>query len=136
MKRVDKTKALCYRDRALSFLEGMRLLALDTTALFGSAVALLAVHTGIALADAILIAYTGSRSKEQDHRSVLDSLRGLCGSRQTDQAGLTHLDWLIGRKTDFAYGDRRLDMDKDILMATLRAERFVAWAYRYFPEIK
>lgn len=134
MKKVDRTKARCYRDRAQSFIEGMRLLSLDLAS-YGNGVALLAVHAGISLADAILIACTGRRSNEQDHHSVLQPLRALCGSRNTDQEGLNHLAWIISQKTDFAYGNRRLDPDKEVTMATLRAERFVAWAYRCFPEI-
>jgi hypothetical protein len=102
---------------------------------YGYAVALLAVHAAISIADAILIACTGQRSNERDHRTVLNNLRGLCGSHGADQEGVRQLTWLLSQKTDFAYGDKRIDFSKDVTHARVSADRFFAWAYRHFPEI-
>jgi hypothetical protein len=134
MKKVDRQQAGCHRDRAESFRAGMNLLADDLSS-YGNAVALLAVHTAISIADAVLVACTGERSNERDHRSVLRPLRALCGFRRKDQAGIKHFAWLISQKTDFAYGDRRLNLENDVKLARVKAERFIAWAYLSFPEI-
>jgi len=134
MKKVDTNLVLHYRSRSDAFLLGMQLLAEDPV-YYGHSVALLAVHTVISLADAVLIGCTGYRSNEQDHRTAVDAMRKLCGSRGVDPVGLTHFDWLVQRKTDFAYGERSLHPDRDIGMAKVHAERFAGWAYRNFREI-
>jgi hypothetical protein len=138
MKLVDRQKALHHRARAESFLRGMRdLKALDdeTYSAYGQALALLAVHAAISLADAVLVGYTGKRGNEQNHQVVLGHLRNLCHSQGIDDAGVTHLTWLLGKKTDFAYGDKRLGLAGEIKMAMLKVERFVTWASNGFPEI-
>ena len=134
MKEVDRAMARCHRDRAESFREGMSLLADDLPS-YGNAVALLAVHSAISIADAVLIACTGRRCNEPDHRSVLKPLRTLASSRRADPTGIGQLAWLVSRKTDFAYGDRSI-LDNDIANAKFKAERFLAWAYKNFPEIR
>jgi hypothetical protein len=137
MKKVDRTQARHHLDRAESFRRAMidlRDLA-DDLHRYGYAVALLAVHAAISVADAVLIAYTGRRSNDRDHRTALGALRELCGLRGADREGIRQLGWLLSRKTDFAYGDKRIDLTKDVAHAKDSAERFFAWAYRQFPEI-
>jgi len=125
---------LPHRTRSEDFYRAMKFLAagVDT---YGNAVALLAVHCAISLTDAIMIGCTGKRCNEEDHRAAVRALSRLCGERRLDADGIKHFSWLIERKTQFAYGDRRLDPDKDVKSAVLRADRFTAWAYRIFPEI-
>ncbi|HEY2585607.1 MAG TPA: hypothetical protein VGI81_07580 [Tepidisphaeraceae bacterium] len=122
-----------HRSRAESFASGMKFLSddLDT---YAAAVALLAVHGAISLTDAVLIGYSGRRSKEQDHRAASALLEKLCHARRVDGSGLKHLVWLLARKTNFAYGDRRVDRS-EVKAAVLMAERFQAWVYRTFPEV-
>jgi len=130
MRSVEKSKAIHYRVRAESFFNGMSLLADDMKA-YSHAVALLAVHASISLADALLIACTGQRSDDQDHRGVLKALERLCKSRRLagDREGIKHLGWLLSMKTDFAYGDDSLALVRQVPKARLNAERFFAWVY-------
>lgn len=132
MKTVSKDRMPHHRDRADAFFRTMQLIADDEQ--FRDAVPLLAVHTSISLADAVLIGCTGQRANDVNHRETLKALQKLCTSKRCDPDGVTHLTWLISRKTEFAYGDRRLDR-ADINSARLHAERFVSWAYSNFPEI-
>lgn len=125
---------LHHRSRSEDFLQAMRVLAVDLEA-HGNAVALLAVHAAISLGDAVMLACTGRRSKDQDHRAAVDALRRLCALRRIDTDGLNHLSWLVARKTHFAYGDKRLDPNEDVRRARLNVERFTAWAYKHFNEI-
>jgi hypothetical protein len=101
----------------------------------GNAVALLAVHSAISFSDAILAYYTGSRSKEADHRACLTRLRLVCGDHRIDDGGLRHLSWLLDRKTDFAYGDKPLKEPEESDNAFNKADKFAKWVSRSFPEI-
>jgi hypothetical protein len=134
MESVDRAKMLHHRSRSDGFLQAMRVLAVNLEA-HGNAVALLAVHAAISLGDAVMLACTGRRSKDQDHLAAVDALRRLCASRGIDPAGLNHLSWLVARKTVFAYGDKRLDLNDDVRRAQLNVERFATWAYKHFKEI-
>ena len=133
MKTVDKNKWFHHRLRAESFLDGMLLLADDIRS-YKHAVALLAVHASISLADAVLVAFAGARSNEQDHRSVQEMLRKLCGTMKVSPEGIGHLGWLLGKKTYFAYADSRV-LEVDARIARVKAERFKAWVNRNFPEV-
>ena len=134
MKALDKHVMLHHRARSYAFYQAMRLLSDDVNA-YGNAVALLAVHAAISLADAILIGCTGKRGNEQDHRAAIGALSRLCGERRINRDGIGHYRWLIEKKTPFSYGDRRLDPDKDNNNAMVKAERFTVWAYKYFDVI-
>lgn len=133
MKQVDRVMMAHHRSRAESFLSGMKFLSDDLTT-YAAAVALLAVHGAISLADAVLIGYQGRRSREQDHRTAAIFLEKLCNSRRADRSGLKHLIWLLARKTDFSYGEQRFNQS-EVKSAVLTAERFQAWIYRTFPEV-
>jgi hypothetical protein len=122
-----------HRNRADAFFQTMQLIAGDES--HKNAIPLLAVHTAISLADAILVGFAGRRGNDGNHRESLDELRRMCNQRKRDLTGLKHLGWLLTRKTDFAYGDKNLDLDTDIKAALLHAQRFVTWAYLVFPEI-
>jgi hypothetical protein len=136
MKLVERNKAIRYETRAVSFFRGMNRLA-DDMRTYGHAVGLLAVHAAISLADAVLVACKGQRSVDQDHRSVLDPLEALCNERRrrVQGEGTKHLRWLLGMKTDFAYGDDSVAMVKYFPMAKDHVARFFGWAYRSFPEL-
>jgi hypothetical protein len=112
----------------------MRLVSEDMFA-YGSSVALLAVHSSISLNDAIAVGVTGRRTKSEDHKRAATDLEKLCkASKVTDRKGVQHLSWLLARKTDIAYGEKRLDQTF-LLAARDRAERFQAWAYNNFKGV-
>jgi hypothetical protein len=112
----------------------MRLLSDDMPA-YASSVALLAIHCSISLNDAISVGVDGKRSKSRDHGRAAIDLEKLCKTAKvTDRRGVQHLSWLLGWKTDVAYGEKRLD--RTFLQAAMdRAERFQAWAYNNFKGV-
>jgi hypothetical protein len=101
VKPVDREKMVRYRDRVDACLDAMRFID-DDPGTYRDAVALLAVHSGIALADAIQVGCTESRLKNQVHRKTVKELRNLCGRRAIDDAGVNYFDWLVGKKTEFS----------------------------------
>lgn len=121
-----------YRHRADSFYESAQLLDLDSA--YGPAVGLLAVHGGIALTDAVLVAQEGSRSKDEDHGVAAGALERLCASRGLDQAGVKHFRALLANKTRFSYGDDEV-RDDEFKWAKMKMEQFFKWVYSTFPEL-
>ncbi|AKT37340.1 uncharacterized protein CMC5_014730 [Chondromyces crocatus] len=121
-----------YRQRADSFYRAVQLLDLDET--YGSAVGLLAVHSGIALTDAVLVAEEGLRSKAEDHGVAARALEKLCAARRLDDHGVRHLRELIARKTRFSYGEDEVRGD-EFKWAKMKMEQFFKWVYSTFPEL-
>jgi hypothetical protein len=121
------------RDRAEQFLRTTTLIDDDKDHI--AAVPLLAVHSAISLADAILVGFVGQRGSDTNHKETQDALQQLCASKQKSSDGLKHFSWLLANKTELIYGDKRLDLNTQIKAAKLRAERFAAWAYKTFPEL-
>src|ERR1035437_9168557 len=107
MKTVNPNNWVFHRIRADAFFDDMTFLANDIET-YKHTVALLAVHASISLADAVLVKYTGRGSTDPDHRVVLAMLIKLCGAYRLPSDGVRHLSWLLGKKTDFAYSDRRV----------------------------
>jgi hypothetical protein len=138
MKPVDKDKWICHRIRADSFYEDMRFLEADDMnrqrQVHRQTIALLAVHASISLADAVLVAYLGVRSSDQDHAAVVKSLAKLCGDRRVPPDGINRLRWLLGRKTDFAYSERQV-LEDEAKAASIKAEQFVTWVNNNFREV-
>lgn len=136
-------EALHYRDRAESFIRLMKV-GLDREMIeewfessldaYESAVALLAVHSAISFADGALVSLTGERSTAQNHHEAARRLGRACGEARRDQGGIRHFTWLVDRKDDFAYAERRLSAGQASL-AALHAERFQSWFYNTFPEM-
>jgi len=122
-----------YRDRAEVYFATVKLIADDAT--YGDAVPLLSIHCAISLADSILVQFQGQRGSDPNHKETLRGLRRVCSSLGRDDDGIKHLTWLLQKKTDFIYGDQRLDQEADVKGAKLRTERFFSWAYKTFPEI-
>ena len=133
MKNVHRERMAHHRTRSKAFFEAMQLLSDDLFS-YGDAVALLAVHSAISLADAVLIATTGERSKDQDHSAAAKPLNRVCSMRKLDANGVKHLVWLLQNKSRFAYEDKPT-IHNNIKYATVTAERFRAWVYRTFPEV-
>lgn len=121
-----------YRQRADSFYQSVQLLDLDVA--YAPAVGLLAVHSGIALTDAVLVAEEGSRSKGEDHTIAATTLEKLCAARRLDDAGVKHLRQLLSNKTRFSYGEHEV-RDDEFKWAKMRMEQFFKWVYSTFPEL-
>lgn len=121
-----------YRLRADAFYQSVQILDLDVA--YGPAVGLLAVHSGIALTDAVLVAEEGSRSKDDDHGIAAMALEKLCAARRLDTAGIKYLRDLLSNKTRFSYGEDEV-RDDQFKWAKMRMEQFFKWVYSTFPEL-
>ncbi|MFI5088029.1 MAG: hypothetical protein ACHP7I_06530 [Terriglobales bacterium] len=134
MQNSDPVLTKHYLEKSDHFFDAMKLTADDMSS-YWSAVGLLAVHSCISLNDAITVAVTGKPNKNQDHGKAADDLDAICGAvKVRDRRGVGHLRWLLSRKTDIAYGSKRLDSET-ITSARDKAERFYAWAYNNFREV-
>jgi hypothetical protein len=102
---------------------------------YALAIPLLAIHSGIAFCDAVLVFKTGKKSTSQNHGEAARRLTKLCGRFNINTEGIKHLTWLISMKDDVAYGDRRITSE-EIASSVLRIERFVNWVYNSFPELR
>jgi len=136
LKNLDPIRTELYVRRSNSFFEAMRSWEsrlrpeeLSTDA----AVALLAVHGSISLNDAIQTALLGVRSKFEDHRATVSDLTRVCiQHRVKETQGIEHLKWLLTRKTDISYADKRFAHSDAALD---HAEKFYRWAYNHFREV-
>ncbi len=126
MKPVEPTLWTLYRDRADAYFRAMLLCKGDQQ--YEGAVPLLAVHSAISLADAVLVQFIGKRGSSS-HREAAAALRTLCG--QAKASGVAHLEKLVRNKTDWEYGDRVVAPD-EIDLAYNQAERFYAWVNNSF----
>jgi hypothetical protein len=99
-----------------------------------NASALLYVHAGISLSDAILVYLAGKRSTSQDHREAVRKLERECGLQKKRTDGIKHLHWLVQNKDSFAYDDQHVSL-KEAAVAKTRIDRFLTWAFQTFPEI-
>jgi hypothetical protein len=136
LKNLDPIRTELYVRRSNSFFEAMRSWVgrlppnrLSTDA----AVALLAVHGSISLNDAVQMALRGGRSKHEDHKATVSDLNRICvQNRVRETQGVEHLKWLLARKTDISYSDKRFAHSDAALD---HAEKFYRWAYNHFREV-
>jgi hypothetical protein len=134
MQNLSPLLTAHYLGKAVHFLGAMKLLA-DDLATYKSSVGLLAVHSAISLNDAILAGVTGKRSKGEDHGNAARELEKVCAlARIKNTNGIQHLTWLLGKKTEIAYGEHRLS-DATLQLSIDKAERFSNWAYTNFKEV-
>lgn len=117
-----------YHQRAKQLADAMRLCWDDLTA-YATAAALLAVHSAISYNDAVLIGLGHKRPRGENHRDAIAALARACTHAGIDQRGVTHLERLLGAKTEVSYGERRVD-DQRIMALCVAAERFETWAER------
>lgn len=101
---------------------------------YASATALLAVHSAISLNDALLMQWTGKRSKGTSHQEAVDQTERECGKRRIERNGLKHLRSLVGDKSDISYGEKRVSHSKALVLAEA-AGKFEAWAFKNCKEI-
>lgn len=124
---MDEIGVSVYHSRALQITDAMQLCR-DDLAAYGSAAALLAVHSAISYNDAILLSLAGRRSKAEDHQQAITATEQACAkARIKQQGGLKHLRILLKVKSDVAYRDRQLEA-KTIEGLCVAAERFQTWA--------
>lgn len=116
-----------HQAQAEELLKAMKLLMDVDIAAYKSAVALLAVHSAIALNDAVLEKLTGTVPTSKDHAEGHRQTRAACARKKIDSGGVQHLERLITNKTGYSYSgivDERKAQD-----AALKAQRFATWAY-------
>ena len=117
-----------YHRRATQLADAMKLCQEDLSA-YGSAAALLAVHSAISYSDAVVIGLWGVRSRGEDHREAITALKRACTGAKIDHQGIVHLQRLLSAKTDISYGEKQVESDW-IITLCIAAERFEAWAER------
>ncbi|MGB7585412.1 MAG: hypothetical protein WBM11_11245 [Terriglobales bacterium] len=133
MKNVNPIATQQFVDKADHFLQGMKLLNDDVKS-YRSGVGLLAIHSAISLSDAIMVGLTPKRGKHQDHAQAARELERVCSKNKVDTRGIDHLRWLLARKNEVAYQERRFD-DASVKIAVDKAQRFNVWAYDQFREV-
>ena len=94
---------------------------------YASATALLAVHTAIAVNDALLMELSGERYKGADHRRALKATERMCTAKNIRTAGLKHFRTLLSKKTDVSYGEDRISFETASALA-YSSQRFEEWA--------
>lgn len=117
-----------YYCRAVQLADAMKLCRDDLRA-YGSAAALLAVHSSISYSDAVLIRLGSTRSRGDNHREAIAALRRACTKAKTDQQGIKHFQGLVSAKSDISCGEKRID-DERVQALCITAERFQVWAER------
>jgi hypothetical protein len=116
-----------YKSRGAQ-LASVRDLIKDDAA-YPSATALLAVHSAIALNDALLTNFSGQPPKGQDHMEAVRQIDKDCRKRRIDRAGIAHLKKLVSAKTKISYGPANTTQEQAQALA-VAAERFETWVYK------
>ena len=96
---------------------------------YPSTIALLSVHSAIALNDAVLTVLTGNPHKGQGHKEAAGQTKVACRQENVNAGGVKHLDTLIRLKTDISYGDRHTTSEQAERLRS-EAERFETWAFK------
>jgi hypothetical protein len=117
-----------YYRRATQLADAMKLCRDDLSA-YGSAAALLAVHSAISFSDAVLIGFGGTRPRGDNHHEAVAALRRACTKAKIDQNGIRHLQSLLSAKTAVSYGERQIE-DERVSAICITSERFQVWAER------
>lgn len=121
-----------YHRRATQLAHAMRLCQDDLPA-YGSAAALLAVHSAISYCDAVLVELSGGRPRSENHLLAVTALKRACTKAGIDRQGIGHLRRLLGAKTDISYGEKPVDNEK-ITALCVAADRFQTWAERLLQQ--
>ena len=117
-----------YHRRAQQLAGAMRLCQDDLPA-YGSAAALLAVHSAISFNDALLTGLGHARPKGENHRTAVTALKRACTGAKIDSQGIIHLQKLLSAKTDISYGEKQVEDERTTALC-IAAERFQAWVER------
>jgi hypothetical protein len=99
-----------------------------------AAIALLSVHTAIALNDALLFKLSGKHTHTEDHMEAVREMRRRCSARRLDPKGIRQLEKLISAKSAVSYGAKAVTSDYAAGLS-VAAQRFEAWTYLQFKEL-
>ncbi len=121
--------ASVFEQRATQLSAARNLLHDDNEDSYTAALALLAVHAAISWNDAVLYKLTGKILKNKDHRAAVLKTKLECASLKLNNAGIKHLEKLVGAKTDVAYGDRQTT-PAIAERLSLTSQSFEAWAHK------
>lgn len=122
---TDKTDYIIYLKKAKEFYQTMYH---AEKAENWNAVGLNGVHATISLIDAILVKYSGIRSSEEEHMTVVDLLTASIGNKIKDipQKSQT-AKRIIAKKNIVAYENRDF-IKSEALDMIKQVERFYRWA--------
>lgn len=127
-KQVDPSAAVKYHRVA----RALRRSAVDLSDiaedgdLYGNAIAIVAIHSAIAYADALYIAYAGFKSTEGEHGRAADALADALGTRADPQQVKT-LREIIAEKDAVSYQGEYYTV-ADARTVVRRLEGFGNWA--------
>jgi hypothetical protein len=124
---IEKRLAVYYR-RATQLADAMKL-CLDDLPAYAAAAALLAVHSAISYSDALLIGFSGTRPRGENHLEAVIALKRACAKAKVDQNGIKHLQSLVSAKTEISYGEDQIDVER-VSKFCVTADRFRVWAER------
>ncbi|MBI3617235.1 MAG: HEPN domain-containing protein [Candidatus Omnitrophica bacterium] len=97
-----------------------------------NATGLVAIHSGISSADALLVSLHGVRSASPKHDDILKLLSNLVKHKGLEE-NIGHLRRLIAMKNIVEY-DQRLITHSEALSLSRHAERFLAWVKSILPK--
>jgi hypothetical protein len=121
-----------FLERAKQLSEARKLIELDTE--YASATALLAVHSAIALNDAILLKLSGRIFRGEDHMAAVREVTKRCRARRLDTSGITQLKALVAAKTRISYGPQSVTFAYAYELS-VASRRFAVWSYKRLEEI-
>jgi hypothetical protein len=124
-RRTDPTRADSYAEVGCRLLHAARAITEQGDARHASALAILAVHSVIAHADAVAFHSGGKRSTAAEHAAVLALLRDVLGNRLTDRVAKT-IQRVIVEKDKFEYQGYGATLTEARALLD-RAERVGAW---------
>jgi len=124
-KRTVPARAESCAEVGRRLLHAARAITEQGDARHASALAILAVHSVIAYADAVAIHSGGKRSTSADHAAVLSLLRDVLGNRLTDKIA-KEIQRVITEKDKFEYQGYVATMPEARSILD-RAERVGAW---------
>jgi hypothetical protein len=135
MPRLDRTRPASKADSRVFLIKAIEFLASSGDSLAAEcwdAAGLMAIHAGIAGADAVLAYTSGVRSASKDHRAVVELLELSVGEAAREPA--KHLKRLVDKKNLVAYEQRRLTRGEAVELVE-HARRFVKWARTQVPSV-
>lgn len=132
-RREPRDRAPGYRDQGRTFLAAAEALASESgeNESYGCAIALLAVHSAIAHADALTIAFAGKKSAGAHDRLPL--LLGDALGNRLPAARRNELARLLGERDTIAYQGKHYALG-DAGKRLKEARQFAKWAEQMFEE--
>ena len=93
---------------------------------YTAAIALVAIHSAIALNDALLFRLTARHEHSENHMDAVIRTKKQCMSRKIPANGLVHLEKLVRAKSKVSYSSEKTTFDFADTLA-VASERFEAW---------